>query len=226
MVNSDLVQFSKMWLKACEGKKRPTDQAIEWYFDVLQDRDLRAIGTALIAHARNPDNGQFAPQPADIIRYLDGGTVDAGKRAWSKVLHAIKHVGPYQSPVFDDPVTHRVIQDMGGWIELNNVTDKDLPFVEKDFATRYASFAARGLDTYPARLEGLVEQHNSAQGMKTPDPVLVGDPESAVAVAEAGSLGSPVSITRGSELIKQILERKQSQQQSKAKFYLVDDSAA
>ena len=65
--------------------------------------DLRAVADALNRHAVNPDNGQFLPKPADIVRLINGNTVDRALVAWSTVERAIRSTGPYQSVVFDSP---------------------------------------------------------------------------------------------------------------------------
>jgi hypothetical protein len=37
-------------------------------------------------------------------------------------------VGAYQSVVFDDPLIHLVLEDLGGWIKICSTLIKDLIF--------------------------------------------------------------------------------------------------
>lgn len=133
------------------------------------------IRRALNEHVRNPDTGMFPPKPADVVRALQGSTETQAMQAWSEVERAIRHLGPYRSITFADPVAMRVIADMGGWIKLCEVTDKDLPFRAKEFETRYRGYAARGeAPESPALLPGIAARDNGVRGLPAPEPVAVG----------------------------------------------------
>jgi len=72
MSNDDFEQFATCWMQAHEivGRK-PTATAIEWSFEVLRDQSLGDIKKALIANARDPENGRFAPTPAAVIGQIN-----------------------------------------------------------------------------------------------------------------------------------------------------------
>ncbi len=57
---------------------------------------------------QNAEAGQFPPKPADLIRFLDGTGESRAMGAWSLVERTLRRIGPYQSLVFDDPITQRV----------------------------------------------------------------------------------------------------------------------
>ena len=84
--------------------------ALDVWWTALRRFDLVAIVDAFNRHLANPDTGQFAPKPADIIRMLQGSTQDSALRAWAKVDHAVRSVGTYCDVVFDDALIHRVIR--------------------------------------------------------------------------------------------------------------------
>jgi hypothetical protein len=162
--------------------------ALDVWWTALRKFDLAAIVDAFNRHLANPDTGQFAPKPADIIRMLQGSTQDSAMRAWAKVDQAVREVGTYCDVVFDDALIHRVIQDMGGWIALGTRSEDEWPFVAKEFENRYRGFNARGeCPPYPATLIGLATAHNSRNGYRAETLVLVGNEQSARQVLRGGS---------------------------------------
>lgn len=167
--------------------KRVTSMTIQIWWEALSRFQLDAILNAFSRHVQNPDSGQFAPKPADIIRLIEGGTVDRGMHAWSKVDKAVRSVGPYQTVVFDDAIIHKVISEMGGWIKFGNMQDDEWPFTRNEFVKRYRSFSEKqSITDFPEKLIGIAEHANSEAGRKTAPPMLLGDPEKAKQVYLSG----------------------------------------
>jgi len=174
--------------------------ALDVWWTALKSYDLAAIVDAFNRHLANPDAGQFAPKPADIIRILQGSSQDSALRAWAKVDLAVRRVGTYCDVVFDDPLIHRVIQDMGGWIALGTKAENEWPFVAKEFENRYRGFRSRGeYPEYPATLIGLATAHNNRQGFKSGAPVLIGNEKMARQVLQGGSDQPVLGLKRLSE---------------------------
>lgn len=167
--------------------KRVTSMTIQIWWESLSQFELNAVLNALSRHVKNPDSGQFAPKPADIIRLIEGGTVDRGMQAWSKLDKAIRTVGPYQSVVFDDPVIHKVISEMGGWIKFGEITEEEYPFTRNEFVKRYRGVLESQHIEYPEKLIGIAEHSNAEAGRKIAPPLLIGDTEKAKLVYEGGS---------------------------------------
>jgi hypothetical protein len=162
--------------------------ALDVWWTALRRFDLAAIVEAFNRHLANPDTGQFAPKPADIIRVLQGSTQDSALRAWAKVDQAVRSVGTYSDVVFDDALIHRVVQDMGGWIALGAKKEDEWPFVAREFESRYRGFKARGeRPPYPPLLIGLASAHNHRKGYSSETPVLIGNEQSARHVFSGGS---------------------------------------
>jgi hypothetical protein len=171
--------------------------ALDVWWTALRRFDLAAIVDAFNRHLANPDTGQFAPKPADIIRMLQGSTQDSAMRAWAKVDQAVHRVGTYCDVVFDDALIHRVIQDMGGWIALGTRSEDEWPFVAKEFENRYRGFSARGEHPpYPATLIGLATAHNSRNGYPAETLILIGNEQSAREVLRGGSDHPPLGLHR------------------------------
>jgi hypothetical protein len=109
MKTSDMPKFSKLMMKISSVHSKPVSpHLIEMYWQALETFDFQSVEMALLAHIQNPDNGQFMPKPADVIRFLKGSYHTQALQAWSKVIQAIKQLGSYTSVVFDDPLIHAV----------------------------------------------------------------------------------------------------------------------
>src|SRR5688500_8833324 len=174
--------------------------ALDVWWTALKRHDLSAIVDAFNRHLANPDAGQFAPKPADIIRMLQGSTQDAALRAWAKVDQAVRRVGTYCDVVFDDALIHRVIQDMGGWIALGAKGEDEWPFVAKEFENRYRGFCSRSeRPTYPATLVGIAAAQNNLKGFKNEKPVLIGNEQVAMQVLHGGTDRPALGLKRMSE---------------------------
>lgn len=156
------------------------------YWEGLRQYDYEAIEKAAWAHTQLPDEaGRWMPKVSDLNKMLAGRTSDQGQIAWSKVDRAVRTVGPYASVAFDDPVIHRVIQEMGGWTYINAKEEKEWPFVAKEFITRYQAYKMTG-DTpeHAPYLVGIAEAQNQHSGQANPLQVrLLGNVEKAKQIA-------------------------------------------
>jgi len=181
MQQSDFPAFKVILDATAELYGKPLSEAvIVMWWEALKGYDLPAVRVALSRHVQNPDTGQFMPKPADVIRMLGGTTQDTALAAWAKVDAAVRGVGTYESVVFDDPIIHAVIADMGGWVQLGTRGEKDWPFIAREFENRYRGYRTRGaIEHYPPVLTGLAQLHNEAQNLPVAEPVLVGDAQQA-----------------------------------------------
>jgi hypothetical protein len=162
--------------------------ALDVWWTALKSYELPAIIDAFNRHLANPDAGQFAPKPADIIRMLQGSTQDSALRAWAKVDRAVRSIGTYCDVVFDDALIHRVIQDMGGWIGLGTKSEAEWPFVAKEFENRYRGFRSRNEHPpYAPVLIGIATAHNEPKGFESGKPVLIGNRDLAERVLREGA---------------------------------------
>lgn len=189
MTNSDKRPFAEMLGAVYELYNRPLSETIlGMWWEALQPYDLAAVRGAFNRHAMNPDQGQFIPKPADIVREFGGTTADASMLAWSKVVGGIKKFGTHVSVAFDDPIIHRVVTDLGGWYWLGQQTEKEMPFVENRFRLAYRAWRQRGLvgSESVRYLFGYFELQNSAhypEWVEKNPPRLIGNPLRAGALA-------------------------------------------
>jgi hypothetical protein len=181
------------------------------FWEALKGFEFEQVSTALNRHAMNPDNGQFAPKIADIVKQLSGTTTDKAKIAWGKAYSAMEQVGAYQDVCFDDGIIHLVIEDMGGWVKICRTETKDLGYVQHQFCESYRAYSGRGNVIYPSYLAGVNGTgENMAQlrmrGINPPEPVMIGDAEKAFSVRLNGSNQSRITSSKSIQTL--ILEMK------------------
>lgn len=188
MQTDDFEQFSDLIEQVCAFYEKPCSSfVLDVWWMAMKSYDLAAIRDALGKHSVNPDNGQWMPKPADVVRLIEGSTVDSALVAWTKIDRAIQSVGTYATVVFDDPIIHCVVADMGGWPSFGAKSHDEWPFVGKEFQTRYRGIkAARTIPAYPPKLVGISDQSNTQRGFKQMNPVLIGNPEAAKSVLIGG----------------------------------------
>ena len=188
MIDHDRTEFSNIMFATCEmyNRKTPSNQLLEMYWASLIRFSIEDVQRAFSAHIQNPDNGQFMPKPADIVRLIEGDTQSQGGWAWTKVEKAIRHYGSWESICFDDPFIHRVISEMGGWISLCNVSNDELPFKAKEFEKRYRAYYGRDPGEYLSHLAGQAEAANSLRNQRVQAPICIGNKDRAALVYKNG----------------------------------------
>lgn len=206
MKASDRLAFSQLITDAMAFYGRDVSTfALSVWWQACERFDLEQVTKAMGAHAMDPEHGQFAPKPADIVRKLHGTHTDRSLIAWGKVLDAIQRVGAYSSVVFDDGAIHATIADLGGWTAVCRTGVDELPFLQRRFCEGHKAYSLRPDFPYPARLIGEFEAVNRQNGKKVAPPALIGDAQRAQQVEQLGSAGSRTMITAGSVSIDQAL---------------------
>lgn len=149
------------------------------------------VAKAMTAHAMDAERGQFAPKPADIVRQLAGTATDRAMLAWGKVHDAMGSVGAYTDVVFDDPVIHAVIEDLGGWPKCCRQPIDELSYLQHRFCEGYRAYAGRGEFPYPRRLPGdrSADAEYEKAGLPLPKPAVIGSKEKARLVYRSGGTG-------------------------------------
>lgn len=211
MDDSDKEDFHKLMDKTfmMYSKPAPATELVAMYFQALIKYQFDEIWEAINRHVVDTDAGQYLPKPADIVRHITGNTSTQAEMAWTKVDNAIRTVGPHQSVCFDDKVIHAVIEDMGGWILLCDVDDKEYPFKHNEFIKRYRGYAVRPPGQVMRRLIGTAESHNSASEFRhlIPNPILVGDKKQALLILESGRDEKRQTIHRVGGLLTSALKK-------------------
>lgn len=172
-------------------KQPPSGFAQSIWWNSLKSYTLQEVKAGFSRHIRNPDNGQFAPKPADIVRAIGGTSSDNAVVAWSKVDKTVRSIGAYRDVIFDDAYIHAVIGDMGGWVKLcTGHDDEAWPHVQREFENRYRGFMTRRqAGDYPRQLVGITNATNRQMGRtdKLQHPAVIGDMAKAQAVFSGGA---------------------------------------
>ncbi|MGB0895663.1 MAG: DUF6475 domain-containing protein [Parashewanella sp.] len=178
MKNNEMKAFVELLTGALEVYSQRTSKlVVNVWWNALEKYDFNVVQQAFSAHIVDPDVGQFAPKPANIIRNIDGSRETRAMLAWAKVQKAIGSVGGGSTVCFDDRFIHATIADMGGWSKLCAVDEDEMPFKAKEFEKRYNSHSKHGVKEFPRKLIGHYEASNLAQGFMhfVTAPVTVGD---------------------------------------------------
>jgi hypothetical protein len=199
MTNDDRAGFAELMTAVYSFHRiELTKTALTVWWMALKHYDLPAITDAVGRFLMNPDQGQFLPKPADVVRMMHGTTVDSALLAWSMVERAVRSIGPYESVCFDDPIVNRVIADMGGWIHLGQCDEaKEWVFRAKEFQTRYRGIKATNAKfEHPRSLCGIAEAECARNGQRLPEPLLIGDASRAAQVYSTGGEAGALLVAR------------------------------
>lgn len=193
MQNDFIREFKELYEATYALYKKPRDPepnpiVFELFYESVHTYGFESVKKAFSIHIQSPDSGKWMPKPADIVRIISGTSKDNSQLAWSKVKKSISSVGSYETVCFDDPIINRVVQDMGGWIDLCSCSVDELPFKGNEFKTRYSAYKSQGeIPDYPAKLFGICESENSSKRLEIPETILIGDTEKAKYVLSVGS---------------------------------------
>lgn len=172
-------------------RREISKMAIKIYWEGLRQFDYEAIERAMWQHTQSTDDaGKWMPQISDLKIMMHGRTADQAALAWSKVNLAVRQIGPIVDVVFDDPLIHRVLADMGGWAAMGIKEEKEWPFVAKEFENRYRGYKMSDQKPdYPRVLVGTANAANDAAGLPRQGARLVGDRALCLAVKRGGAAG-------------------------------------
>ena len=197
MKDADLKGFSLELITIAEAfyDKKLAPEAVMIYFEALREYELSAVIAALREHVKPPGRCNFYPKPGSIEELIVGTKATAALRAWTKVERTIRTQGAYRSVVFDDPIVHLVLDEMGGWIRLCETgSEKDLEFQRNVFCKRYE--ATNRLEAYPAVMRGVLDSEALKSGREASPPVLIGNVELSRQVMRLGSVSTGTTPTR------------------------------
>lgn len=189
MKGEDFTEFRALWnaVSALYGKE-VNDMATGMAFRALSRFELSDIRYGLDRHAADVNDGRFMPKPANIIKHILGDPEANSLMAWSEVEHTLRRVSPYETIVFDTPAKMAAIRDMGGWSQMLQKGEHELPFVAKEFAKRHEHYLNNPPAEWPKKFIGITEASNTMTGHDSfiPEPLLIGNEERAALVYQGG----------------------------------------
>lgn len=183
MQEQDKDAFTEMMMAAGEVYgKVITVPMIKMYFAALGPMSVEQVQCAMMAHLQNPDNGQFFPKPADLIRQLSGTSKqqeaaieDKASMAWACIERDIRRIGSYGTLKMDDKQALAAVKAIGGWQSLCQTETSKMEWKRKEFIRMYETFERTPLDALPASLPGRIEMsEKKAQGPISLDRLALG----------------------------------------------------
>lgn len=168
-----------------------SDFTRDLFWNALEAQDFEVVQKAFERHAKDPEQGRFAPKVADLIKIIAGTSTDRAAIAWGKVHDAMSSVGAYTDVIFDDPAIHAAIEDLGGWPKLCRTEIVELGYAQKRFTDSHKAYTNRGEFDYPRRLGGdrSPDDEYQRRGLPPPKPAVIGDTERAKLVYQKGFAG-------------------------------------
>lgn len=176
--------------------KNLTSEVLNLWFGLLNSYSIEDIQNAFSLYLQTESR---MPLPADILKILRGSEEDRALAALIKVEEAMERHGGYATVVFDDPIIHAVISELGGWSRSCRQTEKDFTWWEKDFRERYRHHLryGSGIPTdVPPRLLGILDEKNLPLGEQPQKPTVIGDYEKAIGWVSKLSNADSLSLVR------------------------------
>lgn len=159
--------------------KKFTDTLASIYWEALKDLSLSDF---LSAANRLVLTAKFFPKPVEFRSQSVPDISAQAAIAYGKLEDAFYKYGVYASIVFDDPVVHAVVDNLGGWPTYCDTSNDGLTWYRKDFEKQYANLAPMVLSGKlrpPTVLHGVFASDDHAtDNAKT--PVIIGGRQKAL----------------------------------------------
>lgn len=181
MDEADKSQFAAIMTAASEYYRQDVSRALlQIYWQDLKHLSIEQF-TAAMRACRHDARLEFFPKTPQILAKVGIDASTASQRAWAKVKTAVESIGHVRNVVFDDPVIHAALRDIGGYGRLCRENSDTMPFRQREFEQAYQAYAGSAVRMdYPAVMYGSAELDDR-------DTVLIGDERSASRVLEHGS---------------------------------------
>ncbi|MEW6481881.1 MAG: DUF6475 domain-containing protein [bacterium] len=164
MTKKDLKRFIElMGILAEAFSQEVSKEKIQIYFVALQDLSIDDIEQAVWRLVNTRTTATF-PKVAEIRQAVKGKEEEKSLQAWTKVYEMMGNTGGWQSVIFDDPIIHKVIENMAGsWFRFCEIKTPT-SFLQKEFEKLYCFFLKMPLNEYPKILLGYFDWNNMQNG--------------------------------------------------------------
>lgn len=150
-------------LEIYDKQLSPQGQKIWW--NTLKPYSADQIAEAMQHHIQDPDNGKFAPKPADLIAKITGtskqlsiSVESKAIAAWDEAYKAMMKHGQYQSVKLSDPLGMKVVKHLGGWGSFCMMRQDEEQWRRKEFIQTYTTL--QGSENLPTMLSGVGQSDN------------------------------------------------------------------
>lgn len=160
----------------------------------LRDLSPFSFDDILSAFGKWRQSSDRMPKISNIVEIIRGSEEDLALAALIKVENAMSRYGSYATVVFDDPIIHAVIPELGGWVRTCRLSENEFTWWKKDFRERYQHHLRYGtLTNLPPKLLGIFDEKNLLFGEKPQKPKVVGNYEKAI--GWVSKLSNPESLS-------------------------------
>lgn len=94
---------------------------------------------------------KFFPKPVEIVEEVRGSVADRAELACSEVIRLAAR-GTEITPADLDVYAAAAVAEMGGWNRFKMMTDRERPFVTREFEAKYAMLSRQPIPVVLARL--------------------------------------------------------------------------
>ncbi len=158
-MNKKLFLQSLNSLESAFGEKVSEDRA-KIYWDILKGYSDIEIKKAVIGSIRVL---KFFPKISEIIEMIEGKIEDEAEIAWLVLKRKIESYGGYRSVSFpDNPAIGSVVEALGGWIGICDITVAEEKWVKKEFIKLYPIMKKK--NNHLGQLPGIFEIENNQKG--------------------------------------------------------------
>jgi hypothetical protein len=158
-MNKKLFLQSLNSLESAFGEKVSEDRA-KIYWDILKGYSDIEIKKAVIGSIRGL---KFFPKISEIIEMIEGKIEDEAEIAWLVLKRKIESYGGYRSVSFpNNPAIGSVVEALGGWIGICDITVAEEKWVKKEFIKLYPIMKKK--NNHPEQLPGIFEIENNQKG--------------------------------------------------------------
>ena len=160
----------------------------------LRDLSPFSFDDILSAFGKWRQSSDRMPKISNIVEIIRGSEEDLALAALIKVENAMSLYGSYATVVFDDPIIHAVIPELGGWVRTCRLSENEFTWWKKDFRERYQHHLRYGtLTNLPPKLLGIFDEKNLLFGEKPQKPKVAGNYEKAI--GWVSKLSNPESLS-------------------------------
>jgi len=145
MIKADFVQFKQGMMMFAEVYRVEVNQAqMSIYWDALENLAIDDYLAAIRRHIADPDQGQWFPKPANLIKQVYGTEAQS---AWQALCEELARGGADVGPK-----THLALAGIGGMYQVRRMSTDQLMGMKRQFISNYCADlsekpAAIGSDT-------------------------------------------------------------------------------
>ncbi len=161
MTNDDKKRFAEIMYGLAENfSVQMNGPGLKMRFEALKKFTIEQVEHAALQIVKRRKYTTM-PTIADFIERMEVTGADKAEEQANLIPKAIRFVGRYNTPKFDDPITEFLVFKCFGWSRICEKSERDLPFFLREFKQAYID-QARIMSV--KQLQRPTDKHNQGQG--------------------------------------------------------------